>query len=151
MIFVTVGTHHQPFQRLLDALEQLDAPELVVQFGSGNPPRGVARAVDYMGFAEMLDHFERADAVITHAGVGSILCARRSGHVPIVVPRERRHGEHVDDHQIELTRALETRGSILAVWDVHHLGDALIRLPDRGTAAATGNGELPTAVREAIS
>jgi UDP-N-acetylglucosamine transferase subunit ALG13 len=150
LIFVTVGTHHQPFQRLLDALGSLQPAELVVQYGSGKEPADVARAVPFMGFAEMLDHFERAEHVVTHAGVGSILCARRCGHVPVVVPRERRYGEHVDDHQVELTRALENRGSVVALRDLERLSTAIEQLPPRGSVTAGGNGALPWAVREAI-
>ena len=54
----------------------------------------------------MLECFRSADKVVTHAGVGSILCADREGHVPLVVPRRHDLGEHVDDHQLELARAL---------------------------------------------
>jgi UDP-N-acetylglucosamine transferase subunit ALG13 len=74
-----------------------------------------------MPFDAMLENFAAAEGVITHAGVGSILCARRAGHVPVVVPRQHALGEHVDDHQAELTRRLEERGSVVAVWDIGRL------------------------------
>jgi UDP-N-acetylglucosamine transferase subunit ALG13 len=121
LIFVTLGTHHQPFQRLLDALVEFDPEQLVVQYGPGAPPPGVRRAEAYMPFDAMLENFAAAEGVITHAGVGSILCARRAGHVPVVVPRQHALGEHVDDHQAELTRRLEERGSVVAVWDIGRL------------------------------
>ena len=73
MIFATVGTHQQPFERMLHALQVLPADELVVQHGPASPPAGVRRAVPFMSFGDMLEHFESADVVITHAGVGSIL------------------------------------------------------------------------------
>jgi UDP-N-acetylglucosamine transferase subunit ALG13 len=57
-----------------------------------------------------------ATTVVTHAGVGSILSARRAGHLPVVVPRLHALGEHVDDHQAELTRTLEAAGEVVAVW-----------------------------------
>jgi UDP-N-acetylglucosamine transferase subunit ALG13 len=117
LIFVTLGTHHDPFDRLLDALSAFDPDDLVVQYGPGSPPRGVRHAAAYMPFDEMQRNFDAAEGVITHAGVGSIICARRAGHVPLVVPRRHDLGEHVDDHQAELTRALEARGTVVAVWD----------------------------------
>jgi UDP-N-acetylglucosamine transferase subunit ALG13 len=150
LIFVTVGTHHQPFQRLLDALESLPAGELVVQFGHGSPPARARQATAFMGFGEMLEHFRAADAVVTHAGVGSILCARQAGHVPIVVPRQRRYSEHVDDHQVELTRALEERGAVVAVWDTNSLAAALVSAGRRGSGEPASNGRLPQAVRAAL-
>jgi exopolysaccharide biosynthesis glucuronosyltransferase PssE len=150
LIFVTVGTHHQPFQRLLDALGSLPPAELVVQFGHGSPPAGVRQATAFMGFGEMLEHFSAANAVVTHAGVGSILCARRAGHVPVVVPRQRRYSEHVDDHQLELTRALDARGAVVAVWDVDRLAAAVASAAGRGSRSPAANGRLPQAVRAAL-
>jgi UDP-N-acetylglucosamine transferase subunit ALG13 len=52
----------------------------------------------------------RADVVVAHAGVGSALTIMESGRCPVLVPRERGRGEHVDDHQLELARLLEDRG-----------------------------------------
>lgn len=131
MIFVTVGTHHQPFTRMLDALGLLEGEELVVQYGPAPRPGGVARAEAFMPFDQMLECYRGASAVITHAGVGSILCARREGQTPLVVPRQHALGEHVDDHQAELTRALERRGSVVAVWDTADLPRLLAELPPR--------------------
>lgn len=154
LIFATVGTHQQPFARMLEALGALPEPsELVVQYGYGQPPPGVGRAVAFMPFGEMEACFEEADAVITHAGVGSILCARRAGHVPIVVPRLRALGEHVDDHQLELTRVLAERGAVEPVWaDGETLADALRRLPLKSAqrAASPADACLADAVRAAL-
>lgn len=150
MIFVTVGTHHQPFQRLLDSVERLSGEELIVQYGCGRRPRAAGATAAYMSFDEVLVHLETARAVITHAGVGSILCAARLGHTPIVVPRLRRLGEHVDDHQRELTRALAARARVLPVWDVEALAEALASVPGRGSARRPGGSELAGAVRRSL-
>lgn len=149
MIFVTVGTHHQPFARLLDALDGID-DELVVQYGPGSPPAGAAEAQAYMRFDEMLARFRAADRTITHAGVGSILCARREGHVPLVVPRRHDLGEHVDDHQVELTRALAERDKVIAVWDVDALAETLATAPSRRPPAALPEPALCPSVRAAL-
>lgn len=150
MIFVTVGTHHQPFERLLSALGSLDGRELVVQYGPAEPPAGVARAEAYMPFDEMLRCFREAEAVITHAGVGSIICARREGHVPVVIPRRHDLGEHVDEHQAELTRALEDRGSIIAVRETALLAGAVASAPARRAAAEPLEPALCPSVRAAL-
>lgn len=149
MIFVTVGTHHQPFERLLDALELLDG-ELVVQYGPGKPPASVSQAEPFMPFDTMLNRFREADTVITHAGVGSVICASREGHVPLVVPRRHDLGEHVDDHQVELTRALAQRGSVVAVWDVDKLAEAVAGAPPRRPPSTTAEPALCPSVREAL-
>ncbi len=150
MIFATVGTHQDPFERMIVGLEQMpNAAELVVQYGYARPPEGVGRAVDFMSFEEMEANFGAAEAVITHAGVGSILCARRAGHLPIVVPRFTELGEHVDDHQVELTKALAGRGEVEPVWRDEEIAAALTRIPPRAPGPIAGDSvaELAAAVR----
>jgi UDP-N-acetylglucosamine transferase subunit ALG13 len=151
VIFVTLGTHHQPFPRFVDALAALPGDELVVQHGHSAAPAGVREAVPFLGFAEMLERVEAADVVVTHAGVGSILLARRAGHTPVVVPRQHRHGEHVDDHQVELTAALAEGGKVVAVWDTAELAAAVAGAPARGEPRPPVAGPLHAAVREALA
>lgn len=152
MIFVTVGTHQDPFTRLLDALAPLDGRELVVQHGSAPPPPGVSRAEAYMPFDQMVECFRAAEKVITHAGVGSILCASREGHTPLVVPRRHDLGEHVDEHQAELTRALEARGRVIGAWDTAELSALLASVPvPQPVAKSASASPLTAAVRAALT
>jgi UDP-N-acetylglucosamine transferase subunit ALG13 len=148
VIFATVGTHHQQFDRLVGALADRD--DVIVQYGHSAPPRGRAQAVAFMSFAEMEAHMRDADAVVTHAGVGSILLARRCGKMPVVVPRRQRFGEHVDDHQVELAAALGPRGEVVVVDDVAGLEAVLSEPPARRPPADAITGTLHTAVRAAL-
>jgi len=150
VIFVTVGTHHQPFTRLLDALGTLDPRELVVQHGYAPAPEGVAEAAAFVPFSRMVEYFASADAVVTHAGVGSILSALRAGHTPVVVPRREHLGEHVDDHQVELVRALAGEGRVEPVWDVAELPRAVASAKARVPALASEAGSIHAAVRGAL-
>jgi UDP-N-acetylglucosamine transferase subunit ALG13 len=147
MIFVTVGTHQQPFTRLLESLDQLPGDQLVVQHGYGPPPEGVARAVPFVSFREMVGLFEEAERVVTHAGVGSVLLARRTGHVPVVVPRLQRYREHVDDHQLQLIRALSEIGHVIPVFDTAELAQAVASAPARGEPTNLREGRLHEALR----
>ena len=148
MIFATVGTHAQPFSRFLDALTGLDG-DVVVQYGHNDPPAGVREAVAFMPFDVLNAHMREADVVVTHAGVGSVLCAREAGHVPVVVPRLHRFGEHVDDHQLELVAALAGDGHVIAVTDMAELGAAVEKA---GRRADTNRAPKPihAAVRGAL-
>jgi UDP-N-acetylglucosamine transferase subunit ALG13 len=137
--------------RLIEALDGLPADELVVQHGHAPPPRRARESVTFMAFGDMLERFEAADVVITHAGVGSVLCATRAGHTPLVVPRLRRLGEHVDDHQVELAEALEQAGSVVAVWDLGELAAAVASAPPRRPPAEQGERRLHAAVREQLA
>lgn len=137
--------------RLIGALESLPFDELVVQHGFSPRPERARRAVAFMPFDEMVAWFETANVVITHAGVGSVLSAVRAGHTPIVVPRLRRLGEHVDDHQVELTRALAEHRAVRPLWDVRELPEAVASYPSPRDPYIQ-EGELPIhkAVRTAL-
>jgi UDP-N-acetylglucosamine transferase subunit ALG13 len=154
VIFVTVGTHHQPLGRLIEALGDLPADQLMVQYGhSPSPAPGtVHEAVPFLAYDELVAHMDAADVVITHAGVGSVLTAMRMGHTPLVVARRKQFGEHVDDHQVELTRVLEQTGRVVAVWEMNRLAAAVESLPPRGQVTASSNADsLHAAVRAACA
>jgi UDP-N-acetylglucosamine--N-acetylmuramyl-(pentapeptide) pyrophosphoryl-undecaprenol N-acetylglucosamine transferase len=147
VIFATVGTHGQPFTRFLDALAGLD-DDVVVQYGHNPRPAGVHEAVAFMPFDELNARMREADVVVTHAGVGSVLCARQAGHVPVVVPRLHRYGEHVDDHQLQITTEMEAAGMVVAAVDATALPGAIDAARTR-KAALPGHGDLKQAVRDA--
>lgn len=57
----------------------------------------------------------RADVVVAHAGTGTALSALECGKVPVLVPRRRSHGEHIDDHQEQTAAELSRRGLAVGV------------------------------------
>lgn len=138
-ILLSVGTHEQPFQRLLDAAhDAIAAPtgdEWVVQHGVGrwsSDLPGVLVAADYFDAASMQAHMEWADVVVSQSSPGLVFGALASGTWPLVLGRRASHGEHVDDHQVLFARELGRSG--LAV-DLEHPG-ALV-----GTLAAERLGD----------
>jgi UDP-N-acetylglucosamine transferase subunit ALG13 len=149
VIFATCGSSHLPFERFMRALAAVPADELIVQHGPATPPPA-ARTVAFLPYAEVLKLIEESEVVVSHAGVGSIICAVRAGHTPIVFPRLVRYGETVDDHQVELARALEQRGTVRVATDPEQLSAAIRVLPPRGVSAPSDTVRLNTAVRAAI-
>jgi UDP-N-acetylglucosamine transferase subunit ALG13 len=129
VIFVTVGTNEAGFDRLLRAVERIPRDDLVVQCGHGaHRPRN-ARCVEFMPFPDIVEHVRNAEAVITHAGAGSVMVALGHGRTPIVVPRLRRFGEAVDDHQLDFARRLAAKGLVALVEDAERLVDAPLGSP----------------------
>ena len=116
-VVVTLGTHERyTFPRLLTRLVGLLPAEwdILWQVGStviDKMPAGARRQVP---IGEMRQALAEADAVISHAGVGSALAAMQAGKRALYVPRRRAHGEHVDDHQVEMARELEGRKLVVA-------------------------------------
>jgi UDP-N-acetylglucosamine--N-acetylmuramyl-(pentapeptide) pyrophosphoryl-undecaprenol N-acetylglucosamine transferase len=149
VIFATCGSSHLPFERFMRALAVVPADELVVQHGPAEPPPA-ARSVPFLPFAAVLELIEEADVVISHAGVGSIVCAVRAGHVPIVFPRMQRHAETVDDHQVELAHALAQRGTVRVAAEPGQLLSEIRALPARVGSAPPDTARLNAAVRAAI-
>jgi UDP-N-acetylglucosamine transferase subunit ALG13 len=128
MIFVSVGTHEAPFDRLLCAVSELGLDEeLVVQHGPSSARCDRALEFEYLSFDEVVDYIKDARAVVMHAGVGSVMIALANGKRPIVMARRREFGEHVDDHQVELARRLEGSGLVTLVEDIEGLREVLSR------------------------
>jgi UDP-N-acetylglucosamine transferase subunit ALG13 len=142
MIVVTVGTHEQPFDRLMKAVVALgDSEPMLVQYGTCTITNGPGEWVDFLSFDELAERAADARAFICHAGVGSIVLARRCGHRPIIMARRPDLGEHVDEHQLELSRRLHQAGLVTVVEDELELA-AAVRNPD----AIPAGGTTPTAL-----
>lgn len=147
MIFATVGTHHQPFERFVRiALAVAGEDELVLQHGhTPRVPSGPnVHWHEWLPPEQVATLTRDAELVITHAGVASIVDAVRAGHRPIVVARRRHLGEHVDDHQLQIVAALEDFGLVTPLRQGH-----VPRLT-RGSAPAWPPPGLKQTIRQAV-
>ncbi len=149
MIFVTVGTHEQPFDRLVEAVDGLKERggvkgEVFIQTGYSSYTPRFCDYSDFIGFNEMIERMKRADIVITHGGTGSIMLVLYSGKIPVVVPRQKRYGEHIDDHQVRFCEKMEGKGKLLAVYETGDLESVLGNYDGR-VDALLKQGESPTA------
>lgn len=120
LLFATVGTDHHPFDRIvrwLDAWLEASGKRRVrclVQHGT-SAPSAVGRSCAFLGYDEMENAIREAAVIVCHGGPGTIMLAAEAGKVPLVVPRLRALGEHVDDHQVLFARRLkEERTVVLA-------------------------------------
>jgi UDP-N-acetylglucosamine transferase subunit ALG13 len=156
LILLSLGTHQQPFPRTLDLVEPLarGGEDLVIQHGSTTPRPEMPNTVwiEFMPYEEVVEAMARADSVICHAGVGTIMTALKAGHTPVVIPRQAQHGEHVDDHQLDIATRFAERGLVRCVTTETDLAPLLTpRNEDSGQRIGKGSMELRTAVSEAVS
>lgn len=152
MIFVTVGTNEAPFDRLLEALPRRRGAELFVQHGPSRVRPPGARCVESLPYEDVLDAMHSADVVVTHAGVGSILTALAAGKRPVVMPRLRRYGEAVDDHQLAFARHLGPTGLVRVVEDASALEEELEDSDGRSVAVELGaSAELVRELRDLLA
>jgi UDP-N-acetylglucosamine transferase subunit ALG13 len=75
---------------------------------------------------ELVEAISQAGVVVTHGGPATIALARAHGKVPLVVPRLKAEGEHVDDHQVWYARKLAEQQEVVVLEDVGRLGETLI-------------------------
>jgi UDP-N-acetylglucosamine transferase subunit ALG13 len=127
-VFVTVGTDHHPFDRLIDWtrrwLARNPGADVFIQSGSTAVPRGTEGEA-FLGHREMAERIETATCAVCHGGPGTIMAVLDSGKKPIVVPRRSSLGEHVDDHQVRFTARLADSGLIVLAEDEGRFDDAL--------------------------
>jgi UDP-N-acetylglucosamine transferase subunit ALG13 len=152
-VFVTVGTDHHPFDRLvgwIDAWLEGKAREAVrcfVQRGTSSRPARAASS-DFLEYEALRAAMREADAVVCHGGPGTILLAAEAGKLPIVVPRLRALGEHVDDHQLIFARRMAREGALALAEDEERfrtLLDLTLAAPE--THAAVPSSGTSEAVR----
>jgi UDP:flavonoid glycosyltransferase YjiC (YdhE family) len=89
-----------------------EAARCFVQTGTSAVPR-LAEHRDYLGYEEMEAMVREASVVVCHGGPGTIMLASNLGKRPIVVPREKGLGEHVDNHQCAFAERIARDGAIL--------------------------------------
>lgn len=75
----------------------------------------------------MVKNVKDARIVITHGGPASFIMPLQIGKVPIVVPRQKEFDEHVNNHQMDFSKAVEERmGIIITVTDIDKLEEIII-------------------------
>ena len=129
MIFVTVGTHEQQFNRLVEYMDKWSSchdEEVVIQTGYSTYKPQYAVWSKLFPYQEMLKKVKEARIVISHGGPSSFIMPLQIGKTPIVVPRKKCYEEHVNDHQVKFCKEVESRmGTILVVENVNNLGDII--------------------------
>ena len=131
MIFVTVGTHEQQFNRLVQTIDNLKndgiiTDEIFIQTGYSTYQPTSCESKSFLTFSEMKKMYEKADIIITHGGPSSFIQALSIGKIPIVVPRQSKFGEHINDHQIEFCAAVsESMNAIILIEDIDDLGKVI--------------------------
>ena len=128
MIFVTVGTHEQPFDRLIKKVDELKRDDViqedvVMQTGFSTYEPKYCEWNKLIPYQQMVKNVQNARIVISHGGPASFIMPLQIGKTPIVVPRQHQFNEHVNDHQVEFARNVSKRmGTIIDVEDIETLG-----------------------------
>ena len=130
MILVLLGTQDNSFHRLLDKIQELMdkkiiKEEVVVQAGRTKYESKDMKIFSLVSQDKLKELTEKADIVITHGGVGSIVMSLKMGKKVIAVPRLSTFGEHVNDHQIQIVDSFDKQGFLIGVIELDNLEKAL--------------------------
>ncbi len=140
MIFVTVGTHEQPFNRLIQTIDQLKEKgiikeDVIMQTGFCTYEPRYCKWESMVPYEKMVEYTRQARIVVTHGGPASFIMPLQMGKIPVVVPRQKSFDEHVNNHQVEFVKAVAQRmGTIIPVYDIAELKDVLLNYEDRKRA-----------------
>ncbi|MGK4179958.1 glycosyltransferase [Lapidilactobacillus dextrinicus] len=114
MIFVTVGTHEQPFNRLIETVDKLKATgqiteSVFIQTGYSTYTPQFCKHQAFISMNQMSSYMKDASVIVTHGGPSSFIMALQHQKTPIVVPRLKKFNEHVNDHQLKFCQELKIR------------------------------------------
>ena len=114
MIFVCVGSRDYQFDRLIKEIDKLVgikeiSDEVFAQIGGSDYIPSNIKYEKYLDSAVFSEYLNKSRIVITHGGTGVINNALKMGKQVIGVPRLAEHGEHIDNHQVQIIQAFEKK------------------------------------------
>lgn len=129
MIFVTVGSQ-MAFDRLVAAVDawagrRMPALDVFAQIGPSSYQPRTLRYAQALSPAEFNATVAKADIIVAHAGMGSVLTAMELGKSLVLMPRRGDLQETRNDHQIATAHWLAGRPGIFIAMDEGQLGAAL--------------------------
>ncbi len=126
MIFVTYGTQPHNFKYMTYLVNHIDPKhQVIVQYGESKNQINRQNTIAFDYSEQYLEYFDKADIIITHGGVGSIMNGLRNAKKVIVVPRLAEFEEHVDNHQLEVSTKLADGGHIYLMDRSQDINDIL--------------------------
>lgn len=139
LVFVTVGNATQGFRRLLEAVDRLavqgifKGDTLWVQSGSNSDlALSYGRHCPFLTMEDFVAKIHEANLIIAHAGAGTLFHVFQAGKIPVVMPRRKKYGELVDDHQMELVQVLAQEGRVIPAYEPDDLPQAIAQVDAHG-------------------
>lgn len=127
-VLVMVGTQKQQFIRLFEMTENsslLEGQDVVEQVGNTKFDSKKFKTFPFIENEEVKKLIEKSDLIICHGGVGTIFEGLHKEKKVLAVPRLKKYGEHVDDHQLEICDELENNDYIVVCRDGDNLDDKI--------------------------
>lgn len=132
MILVTLGTQDKSFERLLKAIDDQIKKgnikeKVIVQAGYTQYSSPRMEIFDLVSPKQLDQLMKKANIIITHGGVGSILGALKYDKPVIAAARLLEYNEHTNNHQLQIIEEFEREHYLLALHDFNQLDQLLIQ------------------------
>ena len=104
--------------------------EMVIQKGySRYRPKNVNH-FDFVSLNEAMEYLQKSELVVSHAGIGTIILCKQYGIPILIFPRKKAFQEHMNDHQLEIAKALETKesGNIYVIYEEDQLEEKILKV-----------------------
>ena len=147
MVFVTVGSLKNPFNRLFEYIDRLvaegiiDKEDIFAQIGNSTYPIKNYKFAKEISKSEFDDMMSKCDIVVCHAGTGCVVSGLEHCKKVIAVPRKKELGEHSDNHQFEIAEAFINQGYILCANSYEEFKKAFLEVKDFKPAEFKSNTE----------
>lgn len=134
-ILITVGASEYGLDRLLRIIDELcdekilDGTHIIAQKGASKYVSRNFQSFELIAREKFQTYMERADLIIAHAGTGSVIPPLKMRKKIIVFPRRECFGEHLDDHQLELSDVFTSAGYTLCATDKQTMIECLNKVP----------------------
>lgn len=128
MIFVTVGTHPEQFDRLIKRIDMI-APKIkekiIIQRGF---TKYIPKNCESFDFSPSLNkYYKMARLVITQSATSLLEFLLKYKKPVITVPRQKRFKEHINDHQVEFALFMQEKTGAKAVLNIEELTPELLK------------------------
>jgi len=124
VIFVVTGTQ-APFDRLLSIIDTWASKQgkytVIAQMANSEINFKNMNCFDYLDPDVFNEYFNKADFIIGHAGMGTIITALENEKKLVVFPRLVKYNEHRNDHQLHTAKGFDKLGLINVAYNENEL------------------------------
>ena len=128
MILVTIGTNDAPYEPLFEAMDAYageTGEEVVIQKAHSAFEAKHCECFAFKPDAEFSKYYDRADLIVCHAGIGTIMNGLERNIPLVLVPREVVLPDSVSDQQGIVARRIADIGRGVCVNDLSELYDKI--------------------------
>ncbi len=147
MIFITVGSQKFQFDRLLKEIDKIIETEnlkyeVFAQIGYCEYKPKNFKYKEFLTRDEFNIYIQKCKILITHGGTGAIIGGVKKGKKVIAIPRDKKFGEHVDNHQYEIVTEFSNMNLIYGIDNISTLNDAIKKIENKNFKVYQSNTEI---------